>query len=325
MKIKVETHLWTLGSFSERDVPSGYYDDMDIKTKLEIMSKIKGLDALIVFYPTFPLPADPSELIKLLSNYNLKVGNMYVECSTDRKWKTGAFSSKDNKTRKECIKLCKEGIDFSKEVGANSVLLWPAHDGFDYVFQSDYSMSWNYLIETFKEIGEYDKNVRIAIEPKCKITRQRQYVSNTGKLMMLINDIGLNNVGGVVDTGHSFMAQESIAESLAILYAHDKLFQIHLNENYRDADPDLLFGSINFWENLEFFYFLSKTNYDGFLNIDITSPRDDRSKSLALGIKNILIYKKLAEKLTEHSDLIDKNLKDNNFVDNMELIEDILF
>ena len=96
--------------------------------------------------------------------------------------------------------------------------------------------------------------MRIAIEYKSKDPRQRQYVGNVGKLMMLLNDIGLDNVGGVIDTGHSLMAQESLSESLAILDAHGKLFQIHLNDNYKDSDPDMVLGAINFWETLEFFY-----------------------------------------------------------------------
>ncbi len=325
MEIKIESHLWTLGSFVEKVVPEGFYDDMELDKKLEIMSKIKGLDELMIFYPVYPLPSEPEKLIKKLENYNLKVGNLYIDNASNQKWKNGAFSSYEEFIRADNLKLCKEGIDFAKEIKANSVLLWPAHDGFDYPFQVDYKECWGHLVESLREIGEYNKNMKIALEYKSKDPRQRQLVSNVGKVMMLLNDVGLENIGSVVDTGHAFMAQESIAESLIILDTHNKLFQIHLNENYRDSDPDLVFGTINFWENLEFFYFLSKTKFKGSLEIDIASPRGDRAKLLALGIKNILKYKKLAEKLIEHSDEIDKNLKGFNFEDNMDLITDILF
>jgi xylose isomerase len=221
--------------------------------------------------------------------------------------------------------LVKESIDFGKEIGADSVLLWPAHDGFDYPFQTDYRDGWKYLVESLQEIGEYNKNTKIAVEYKSKDPRQKQYVSNVGKTMMLINDVGLDNVGGVIDIGHALMAQESLAESLTILDMHNKLYQIHLNENYKDADPDMIFGTINFWEILEFFYYLNQTDFEGWSSIDIIAPRDDRAKALEVGVKIIYKYQKMAEKLLTHSKEIDDNLKNTHFVNNAELITDLLF
>ena len=326
MKLNVDAHLWCLGTYAERYVPGGYFDEIGTDEQLKIMSKIKGLDGLCIFYPTDPpLPANPDQLIKKLSNYNLRVSNLCPEVWSDRRWKYGAFSTSEDNIRKEAIKLMKEGIDFAKEVKADSVLLWPAHDGFDYPFQTDYRDGWKYLVETVQEIGEYDHGVKIAVEYKSKDPRQKQYVSNVGKLMMLLNDVGLDNVGGVIDVGHALMAQESLAESLSILDSHNKLYQIHLNENYKDADPDLIFGSINFWEILEFFYFLNKTEFEGWSSLDIISSRDDRVKSLQVAVKLIYKYKELADKLSAHSDEIDKNLKGYRFADNIDLMTDILF
>lgn len=158
---------------------------MKTDEQLKIMSEIEGLDGLCIFYPTEPLPADPDKLLEKLSHYNLKVSNIGVEGWSNRKWKYGAFSSTEDNIRKEAIKLFKESIDFAKEVIADSVLLWPAHDGFDYPFQADYRDGWKYLVETIQEIGEYDKSVKIAVEYKSKDPRQKQYVSNVGKLIML--------------------------------------------------------------------------------------------------------------------------------------------
>ncbi|MFH1918350.1 MAG: TIM barrel protein [Planctomycetota bacterium] len=158
-----------------------------------------------------------------------------------------------------------------------------------------------------------------------KDPRQGHYVSNVGKLMMLLDDVGLDNVGGVLDVGHALMAQESLAESLTILDMHDKLYQIHLNENYKDADPDLIFGTINFWEILEFFYYLNKTDFRGWSSIDIIVPRDDRVRSLEVGVKLVHKYQALAERLLAHSDEIDGNSRACRFVDNIDLITDLLF
>ena len=325
MKLNVDAHLWCLGTYAERYVPGGYFDEMTVDQQLEIMSKIKGLTGLFTFYPTTPLPNNPDKLVKKVESYGLKVSNLAVECWGDRKWKHGSFCTNDVKIRNEAIKLFKEAIDFAKAVKTDSVLLWPAHDGYDYVFQVNYVEGWKYLVETVREICEYAKDMKIAIEAKPKDPRQKQYVSDTGKAMAFVNDVGLKNIGCALDIGHALAASEGIGESVALLDYWGKLYQIHINENYKDADPDMIFGTVNFWEILEFYYYLNKTKYEGWCAIDIIAPRDDRVKSLALGVKLMWKYQELALKLLKHEKEIDANLKGYRFADNMDLISDLIF
>ncbi|MBU4293043.1 MAG: sugar phosphate isomerase/epimerase [Actinobacteria bacterium] len=325
MKLNVDAHLWCLGTYAERYVPGGYFDEMTVDQQLEIMSKIKGLTGLFTFYPTAPLPNDPDKLVKKVESYGLKVSNLAVECWGDRRWKHGSFCTNDPKIRNEAIKLFKEAIDFARAVKADSVLLWPAHDGYDYVFQVNYVEGWKYLVETVREICEYAKDMKIAIEAKPKDPRQKQYISDTGKAMAFVNDVGLENVGCALDIGHALAASEGIGESVALLDYWGKLYQIHINENYKDADPDMIFGTVNFWEILEFYYYLNKTKYEGWCAIDIIAPRDDRIKSMSLGVKLMWKYQELALKLLKHEKEIDANLKGYRFADNMDLITDLIF
>jgi len=325
MKLNVDAHLFCLGTFAERYVPGGYADEINVDRMLEVMSKTEGLTGLFTFYPLAPMPADPVKLVKKLSDYNLKVSNLAVENWGHMRWKNGSFSTNEKEVRKETVKMFKEAIDFAKEVKADSVLLWPAHDGIDYPFQCNYRDAWKNLVETIQEIGEYDRSVKIAIEPKEKDPRQRMFINGVGKLMMLLNEIGLDNVGGALDVGHSFQARENVAESLVVLDSHSKLFQIHLNDNYRDADPDMIFGTVNFWENLELFYYLSQTDFEGWCSIDIIASRDDRAKALQVGTKIVYKYKEMADKLLKHKDELETNMKGYSFADNLDLLLDILF
>jgi xylose isomerase len=325
MRLNVDAHLWCLGTYGERYVPGGYFGEMTVDQQLEVMSGIDGLTGLFVFYPFPPMPDDPDKLVKKLDNYGLKVSNLAVECWSDRKWKYGAFSTSEANIRKEVVKIFKDAVDLSREIGADSVLLWPAHDGLDYPFQTNYYDGWKNMVETVREICAHDPSVKIALEAKSKDPRQKQYIRDTGKALTLINDVGAPNLGAAIDVGHALMAGENLAESTALLDSHDKLYQIHLNENYKDADPDMIFGTINFWELLEFFYFLNKTDFSGWSSIDIISPRDDREKSLKLGVKMIWKYKELADRLKEHEKEIDENLKGYRFADNMDMITDLIF
>ncbi len=118
MEFNIDAHLWCLGTYAERYVPGGYFDEMGVDEQLETMSKIQGLNGLFVFYPTPPMPADPDQLVKKLSNYNLRVSNVCPEVWSSRKWKLGAFSTSEKNIRKEAIKTVKESIDFGKAVKA---------------------------------------------------------------------------------------------------------------------------------------------------------------------------------------------------------------
>jgi xylose isomerase len=298
---------------------------MSVEKRLQAISTFDGVSGLQVFYPAAPLPSDPDKLIRLAANHNLKIADLYIESAGDRKWRHGAYSSNEEQVRQEAVKLFKEGIDFAKAIGAHSTLLWPAHDGFDYPFQVDYKRAWANLVETLQEIGSYDKKAKIAVEYKGKDPRQKQFVSNAGKQMMLLNDVGLDNMGFALDVGHAFLAGENPAETLSIIDSHKKLIEIHFDDNYKDADPDMMFGVINFWEILEFYYYLNKTDFNGWCDIYIVSPRDDRVKSLRMAVKMAVKYKELADKLSAQANQIDSNLDGYRFADNMELITGILF
>jgi sugar phosphate isomerase/epimerase len=325
MKMRLMADAVVFDPYAERYVPSGYHGLMDIEERFEIMSKIKGLHGMGITWPLDPLPRDPDKLLKLFSNYNLKPGDLSVINYDDKKWRHGALVTTEKNIREENIKLCKDAIDFASNFPGTKVMVWPAHDGFDYSFQTNYSVGWKNLVNSFQEICSYNPKVTICIEYKAKDPRQRYYVGNIGKMMALFNDVGMDNFKGVIDTGHALQCQENLAEGLVFLDEHNKLGIIHLNDNYRDADPDLIYGTVAFWDNLEFFYYLNKTDYDGTIEIDYQNPRDDRIKSLKLAVDNIYMYKELAEKLLGYEKEIESNLIGYHFADNMEIIKKIIF
>lgn len=324
--LKINACLGIQGAtYNERYVPGGYVDKIEFEKLLEIISEIDDVSGYFVYYPGHPLIENPEKLKRKLADYNSKVSDIGAETWADRKWKYGTLTAKDKNIRKEAIKIIKHTMDLAVELDAHSVLVWPAHDGVDYAFQADFNSAWDYMIESLEEIGEHNKEVKIAIEYKQKDPRAKSYIEDMAKLMFIIKSLKVDNIGAALDLGHSFFAAERPAESLALLARHNKLYQIHLNDNYRDADPDLLFGTINFWDSLEFFYWLAKIDYKGWMHTDFVSPRDDRMKMFRLAVKTIREFEEMASRLTEHSDIIDKNLKDHNFVDNMDLVKNIIF
>jgi xylose isomerase len=130
------------------------------------MSGIESLEGLAVWYPGHPYIEEPAKLIKVLSNYGLRVADIGPDIWSDPKFRYGSISSPDKKIRKEAIEITKRNIDLAVELNAYSVLLWPAHDGSDYVFQADYNSAWDHMLQSLNELGSYNPEVKIAIEPK---------------------------------------------------------------------------------------------------------------------------------------------------------------
>jgi xylose isomerase len=93
---------------------------------------------------------------------------------------------------------------------------------------------------------------------------------------MVVNRVNKDNVGVLVDTGHAYIAGENIAESVAICSMNDnKLFYVHINDNYKSWDDDMMAGAIHPFELLEFLYWLEKTKYKGPIVLDIFPYRED--------------------------------------------------
>ncbi len=324
MKFRLDCHLFCFGTFSERYVPAGYYDKVDVKKAFETIAKtsVKGF---MNTWNTGLLPSDPIKNKAFLAEYGIEPSLVLVDNFGDRKFRNGAFSTSEKDVWKESLKLCKEGIDFAKELGVHSVLLWPAHDGMDYPFSVDYAATWDRMVDNFVEIAEYADDMKLAIEPKPQDPRQKMLVNSTGKAMMLVNDIGRDNVGLALDVGHSFAAAENPAESCVVMDRHKKLFQVHLNDNYKNADPDMIFGTVNFWENLEFMYYLLQTDFDGWCSVDIIANRENREDSFEACVRLIEKYYELASKLLDKQGVLKENMEGYKFSKNADIISKIIF
>src|SRR5450830_1585717 len=128
---------------------------------LQDMAEIDGLEGLAVWYPGHPYIEDPAKLKKILSGYGLRVSDIGPDIWSDPKFRYGSISSSDKNIRREAIEITKRNIDLAVELDAYSLLLWPAHDGFDYVFQTNYSKAWDYMLESLNELGSYNPEVKI--------------------------------------------------------------------------------------------------------------------------------------------------------------------
>ena len=71
------------------------------------------------------------------------------------------------------------------------------------------------------------------------------------RTLLAIEDMGVYNVGIVLDLGHSFFAKETPADVLQMVARRDKLVSVEVNDNWREWDDDMSIGSVNLIETLE--------------------------------------------------------------------------
>ncbi|MBU0477181.1 sugar phosphate isomerase/epimerase [bacterium] len=299
-KLKIDTGTTAFSSCSDRFVKKGYREQISFERQLEMLAKVEGITGVALDYPT--QYRDPVKLKKLLKKVGLQLGMTEIDMYSDRHWKFGSLSALDKKIRKEAVSLVKRGMDAAVEAEGADVQLWLGQDGYDYPFQADYSKAWNYLIESITEIANYRKDIKIVIEYKIKEPRNRIFISTIGKALLICERIGLSHVGITLDVGHSLMALENPAESAVLALNSGRLFHLHLNDNYRDWDHDMLPGTVNLWETLELFYWLEKMNFNGWYGIDIYPYREDGTKALTQTVKYIKKMAEIAEEL-EKSDI----------------------
>jgi xylose isomerase len=314
--MKIEASGASFSACSDRFVTTGYRRSMNPMEQLDELARIEGLIGIPVMYP---LQFDNASIIRdRMVKMGKKVGTVAPDTYIDPLWKDGSLTCRNPKIRKKMIQLIKESMDLCHELDGSDVLLWMAHDGYDYPFEDDYNMRWGYLLEGLAEVASYRRDVKVAIEYKAKEPRTHQYISDIGKSLLICEELKLPNLGIVVDIGHSLFGGENPAEAVALAARYNRLFHVHMNDNYRSWDDDLLVGGVHFWETLEFFYVLNKIGYDGWVTIDIWPSRVDGFKALQESIRRVEMFAEMARKLPLEE--IKRLQDENQTMDIMEIL-----
>lgn len=296
MKRKIEASGAPFVGLIDRFVTQGYKPIVSTEEAYMKMLNMEGIDGLNIV-----APCDPEFLAwfkKTVKEHNKLVATVTPDTYMDPKLKDGMLVARDPGMRREAVETIKQTMDICADLNGADVLLWQAHDGYSYPFEDDYAQRWDWLLETLDEVCAHRDDVKVTIEYKCKEPKTRQYISDVGKSLLICEQLKeRKNLGIVVDIGHSLIVDENPAEALALAAHNGKLFHVHLNDNYRSVDDDLMVGAIHFWETLEFFYEMDMVGYDGWVNLDIWPSYIDGPGALRESIRRVKMFENLVEAL----------------------------
>ncbi|MCU6712473.1 sugar phosphate isomerase/epimerase [Paenibacillus sp. J5C_2022] len=288
--------LSNVGACADRFLTTGYSKPYTISQLFQRVKRIPQVTGVELVGNWHVTESNVQEIKAHLVENQLKLASIIPDQFGQMKWKKGSFAAKDPAIRREAVSHCKEMIDAAAELGGNLVSLWPGQDGYDYLFQADYIQERDWFAEGIKEVAQYRSDMQISLEYKIKEPRTHSYLSSAAISLLTVQEIGLNNVGVTIDFGHALNAYETPAESVALLSKYgNKLFHIHMNDNYRYWDDDMIVGSIHTIETLEFFYWLKRTNYQGWLSIDQYPYREDSLDAVREGVNMMESFVKLVD------------------------------
>ena len=159
----------------------------------------------------------------------------------------GAFTNNDAKCRRYAIQRSLRCIDIAKALDTDLIVLWLAREG-SYLREAKNARKCvDYLVEALNAMLDYDKKVRIAIEPKPNEPMDIAYIPTIGHALAVAQlTADPQRVGALIESAHAILAGLDPADEIDFTCSFGKLWSLHLNDqNGLKFDQDKPFGSAN--------------------------------------------------------------------------------
>lgn len=273
-----------------------YHEPRDLAGKLEMAASVEGARGVEPVYPFDFQDISYNAYKALLAKNDLQVSSVNVNIKAESKFHQGALTSIDPGIRAEAVQYIKTGMDWAAELETNLITVCPLSDGHDYSFEIDYRAAWRNMVDCLGEAAAYNPNVKVAVEYKQSEPRARVIVPNVGTTLFLCEQVGAENIGVTIDTGHALYASETTAQAFALAASAGRLYLVHINDNYRNWDWDLMPGSVNYWDWLEAVLMLDELEYDGWLVSDVFPARTNPVDTLSASYRAIGNAEKMLDK-----------------------------
>ena len=244
-----------------------------------------------------------SELRKILDDEGL-----VAEFVAPRLWENprgidGGYTANDPECRQWALERSKRAVDIANALGTRLIVLWLAREG-TYIRESKNAIeAYRQLVEAVNTFLKYDKNIKVAIEPKPNEPADHAYVPTIGHALALAHEtIDPERVGGLIETAHAALAGLDPSDEMAFALSMGKLWSVHLNDqNGLKFDQDRSFGSVNLRGAYNQVRVLELGDYattGGFVGLDVKAIRTQKPDAALKHLTNSrTVFLKLVEKV----------------------------
>ena len=144
---------------------------------------------------------------KLLDKYGLKAEFVAPRLWMDPRTKDGGFMSTCEADREFAMWRSYRSIDIARELGTDLLVLWLAREGTLCAESKSPVWATKQLVEAINKMLEYDKDIRVCIEPKPNEPIDRSICGTMGHVMAVsAATIDPKRVGGNLESAHAILA-----------------------------------------------------------------------------------------------------------------------
>ncbi len=260
------------------------------------------------------------EVKKMLGKEGLEAEFIAPRLWEDKRTIDGAATSNNSQERKYAYDRSKRAVDIANILGTKRIVLWLAREG-TYIRESkDPVESTRRIVDYINTLLEYDKDIRILIEPKPNEPMDQAFIPTVGHAIALgFLTVDHRRVGVNIETAHSILAGLDPADEMGYALAHNKLWTVHLNDqNGLKFDEDRSFGSVNLRRAFNQVYVLEKWGYGKngeFIGLDVKVMRTQKKEKSLEHLKNsrrtFLMLLEVVRKIDEKK--IKRFIKERNY------------
>lgn len=268
--MKTSIGIWAFGTLGTRFLLEGYHPEFAIEKPVERAKRAS--EALSDLYDglEFHYPGEINEDNAQAIVDAIKPMDVYAIASgahTFPRHGRGALTNPDRDVREDARGANRRAIDLAAELGA-TFIIWPGIDGYNYPFQSDYTVQWAELLDGIGDAVQHASanDVTVFLEHKNSEPAMKVYMRDMGMTMFVIHKLEQAGVDTSrtkvnMDWQHLIMNGENLAEYAELLASEGLLGHQHANSGWGLFDDDNMTGTTRFMETLELARALRKVGY----------------------------------------------------------------
>lgn len=184
-----------------------------------------------------------------------------------------SMSNPNPKVLQDTLDYMRECVDSAAILGAGLVLLVPDHG----LYGQKREASLGRLVESIGRVAEHAAQypgLKLGIE--VLYTDETEMVTSADDALAIIEQLGSDNLGVVLDTGTLNLSKEPPSEIFAKL--GDRVLQIHVNDNSGDHHQQNLIPGEGTYDFQGLIRFLKEIGYPGFLSAELSKEYSDRAE-----------------------------------------------
>ena len=240
---------------------------------------------------------------ELLDNNGMAAEFVAPRLWMDERTSDGGFTSNNKEDRDFAMWRAYRSIDIAKELECDKIVLWLAREGTLCYESKNPVEGVKRLIDSINKMLEYDKTIKILIEPKPNEPIDRSFCPTMGHVMAIsLATSDPARVGGLLESAHAILAGLDPANEIAFGLAMGKIWGVHLNDqNGMKYDQDKAFGVENMRQAFNQVKVLVENGYGNhgeYIGLDVKAMRTQKEDACYRHLENSrMIVTLLEEKI----------------------------